>query len=343
MRLVFIGASKFGHRCLEKVISLTFCEVVGIITNKETFSISYNPDGVRNINYTNFSPVAENNNIPIFIMKDKMTDPQLIETIKRWSPDFILVIGWYHMVPKIIREIAPTAGMHASLLPDYSGGAPLVWAIINGEQRTGVTFFMFEDGVDSGDIIGQKTEPIYLNDTIATLYARVEEHGLSLLDEYLPQIAKKQVVLTQQDNKKRRIMPQRRPEDGEINWGWSAFEIYNFIRAQTKPYPGAFTFFANEKLIIWEAKIYDFYLKKFSHVPEGGTVLEVFDEMPLKGILVATPHNDSQLLLTKIGTNESELISGVEYAKRKKIRGGILGKSTSSKGCLNSGTSFVKM
>lgn len=322
MRIVFIGASKFGLRCLEKISAISDNEIVGIVTNSEVFSISYNPKGVKNVLYADFLSFAEKQKNPVFILKDSMTDPQLIETIKEWAPDFILVVGWYHMIPKVIRNIAPVAGLHASLLPDYSGGAPLVWAIINGEQKTGITFFMFDNGIDSGDIIAQKTERICLNDTIATLYARIEEHGLSLLEENLPEIAKREVVLTPQDNTKRRIMPQRKPDDGEIDWNWSSLQIYNFIRAQTKPYPGAFTFFKDERLTIWETKFFDYFPQNYNHSPVGGKTLGTVNKGPLNGIIVATPHGDCPLLLTQVGSNDKEVISGVEYAKRKNIGGG---------------------
>jgi methionyl-tRNA formyltransferase len=170
-----------------------------------------------------------------------MSDPLLIKTILKWKPDFILVVGWYHMVPKSIREIALTAGLHGSLLPDYSGGAPLVWAIINGESEAGITFFQFSDGVDNGHIIGQAKEMISFSDTIFTLYSRIEDKGLQLLKNHLPEIARGEAVFVEQDESKRTIFPQRGPEDGEIEWNQPAKNIYNFIRAQTKPYPGAFT------------------------------------------------------------------------------------------------------
>lgn len=255
MRLLFIGSSQFGLRCLEKAIQITPTEIVGIITNSETFSISYQPTGVRNVLHTDFHPLAKKYNIPIWDMVGKMKDLALVNQIKEWNPDFIFVVGWYHMIPKVIRDIAPTAGLHASLLPDYSGGAPLVWAIINGEEKTGISFFLMDDGIDSGPIIGQLEEPIYVDDTIATLYTRIEEKGLQLIEEYLPKIANGEVYYQNQDESKRRLMPQRSPDDGEIDWNWSATRIYNFIRAQTKPYPGAFTYLGNEKLIFWKASI----------------------------------------------------------------------------------------
>lgn len=255
MRLLFIGASKFGLRCLQESIKLPDVKPVGIITNPETFSISYNPDGVRNVLHADFRQVAEENEIPVHVMEGKMNDPALLEQIEEWAPDFILVVGWYHMVPKKILNIAPTAGLHASLLPSYSGGAPLVWAIINGETETGISLFYFDRGVDNGPLIGQKQEPIHHDDTIATLYSRIEERGLELLREYLPMIAKGTAPRIIQDESKRTIMPQRSPADGEIDWNRSSTALYNFIRAQTRPYPGAFTRHDGRTVKVWEVEL----------------------------------------------------------------------------------------
>lgn len=334
MRIVVIGASKFGLRCLEKVMTLPKCEVVGIVTNPETFSISYRPEGVKNVLYADFRPLAEKHKIPVFVMKGKMSDPLLVKTIQKWEPDFILVVGWYHMVPRSIREIALTAGLHASLLPDYSGGAPLVWAIINGEQETGISLFILEDGVDNGNIIGQKAEPIYLNDTIATLYGRIEKRGIELIEDHLPQVAQGKLIRIKQDETMRRIMPQRHPEDGEIDWNWSALQIYNFIRAQTRPYPGAFTFYKNEKRIVWEAKLFDYFPS--THVyksTRGGEILEVIREGPLQGILVATANGDMPLLITLLGNQQSDLIAGIDYLNQTKIERGSMFNSHRARVC----------
>lgn len=254
-RIVFVGATRFGLRCLETVLGMPGCEVVGIITLPETFSISYRPAGVRNVLHADFAPLAAQHAIPVYVMTGKMTDAETLERTSGWAPNLILVAGWYHMVPRALREIAPAAGLHASLLPDYSGGAPLVWAMINGESRTGITFFLMDDGVDSGPIIAQAEERILEEDTIATLYARIEERGLELLREHLPKLARGDVTLRSQDHSRRRVFPQRSPEDGRIDWRWPARRVYDFARAQTRPYPGAFTFINGERLIVWRAAV----------------------------------------------------------------------------------------
>ncbi|MBJ6609717.1 MAG: methionyl-tRNA formyltransferase [Candidatus Thiothrix moscowensis] len=254
MNIVFIGSSTFGLRCLDACIRLPEIKVTGVVTSSQTFAISYRPSGVTNVLHADITNLADSHNIPITTLQRAMNEPGLLEVVTQWKPDAFLVAGWYHMIPKRWRELAPAYGLHASLLPDYSGGAPLVWAIINGEAKTGITLFQMDDGVDSGWIVGQKEEIILPNDTIATLYARIEERGLELLNEALPKLLNGSVELKTQDETKRRVMPQRSPEDGWINWWQEAEAIDRFIRAQTRPYPGAFSIMNGKKFIIWSAK-----------------------------------------------------------------------------------------
>ncbi|MBM3336475.1 MAG: hypothetical protein FJY60_02095 [Betaproteobacteria bacterium] len=112
-----------------------------------------------------------------------------------------------------------------------------------------------DEGVDSGPIAGQKEEPIQPDDTIATLYARIEERGLELLRDSLSQIASGPLKLRKQDENKRRVAPQRSPEDGQIDWTMDAIYIDRFVRAQTKPYPGAFTTMVGKPLHIWRTRV----------------------------------------------------------------------------------------
>jgi len=319
MRIVFVGASQFGLFCLERILSLPEIEVVGVITNPRKFSISYRPSGVVNVLHADFHPLAQQYGIPLWVMEGKMSDPNLIEQVRKWAPDFILVVGWYHMVPRAIRNIAPTAGLHASLLPDYSGGAPLVWAIINGEERTGITFFVMEDGVDSGPIVGQAEEPILFEDTIATLYARIEKAGLRLLLDNLPKIARQQATYTPQDERRRRIMPQRSPEDGIIDWRWPAYRIYNFIRAQTKPYPGAFTYLGQEKVTIWKASLPDMFDKNTN--PSGTIVRKYKDNAESLSICCA----DGRLLdIDEIGLSDDRIVRVEEFCSMRAIPSGVV-------------------
>ncbi|TWC53433.1 methionyl-tRNA formyltransferase [Pseudomonas sp. SJZ080] len=240
MRVVGIAASVFGLRCLEALKGVDECELVGVVTAPQKFPISYRPSGVTNVLFADVSDFCESSGIPYAVMTGGMSDESLLAEVKGWRPDIFIVAGWYHMLPVSWRNIAPAYGLHASLLPKYSGGAPLVWAIINGEQRTGISFFRFDAGVDSGPIVGQKVVSIEVADTIATLYAKIELLGLELISEVVPRLASGDAVHLVQDESQRSVFPQRSPEDGLIDFKQDADRLYDFVRAQTKPYPGAF-------------------------------------------------------------------------------------------------------
>lgn len=255
MRVAFIGASQFGARCFRTLLALPGVELVGVVTAPERFTISYRPQGVVNVLHADMQAEAAAHGLPVVIIETGMKDDRVFDAVASWRPDCFLVAGWYHLLPRRWRQLAPAYGLHASLLPDYSGGAPLVWAMINGEHKTGITLFVLGDGVDDGPIVGQGETPIRPDDTIATLYARIEEIGLELLATHMPRIASRTAELTPQDESHRRVFPQRGPEDGAIDWGATASDLFNFVRAQTRPYPGAFTTLNGRKLTIWSARV----------------------------------------------------------------------------------------
>ena len=298
MDVLFVGSSVFGLKSLEKIHDLPEINIVGIISNPKTFSISYNKQGVTNVLHADVSKFAEKNNIPCYLMKENMKEEPLLSFIEEVNPEFGVVVGWYHIVPGMLLEKFRFAGLHASLLPDYSGGAPLVWAIINGEKKTGITFFCFDKGVDNGDIIGQEEVEITERDTIKTLYDKIEIKGFSLLSEYLPKIASGSTDFSKQDDSQRNVFPQRSPGDGKIDWASDAKTIYNFVRAQTQPYPGAFCTYNNSKLIIWEAAY------SAGRDEESTTSGEVIDIDESGSVTVAT--GDGNLILSKVSYVEKE-------------------------------------
>ena len=127
-----------------------------------------------NSNYADLTQIAKKYNIPCYEVNSvngkRLKDYK--EIIKNLNLDLFLVLGWYYMISKEIRSLAKYGawGIHASLLPKYAGGAPLVWAMIYGEKKSGITLFRMEDGVDDGDIIAQKSFDIDFNDTIKDVY-----------------------------------------------------------------------------------------------------------------------------------------------------------------------------
>lgn len=255
MKIIFFGSSRFGYKVCEFILQKKLSEISAIITIAEEFKISYSDSKIKNVLYKDFSTLSKKYEIPLILIERNLFDYE--EIIKSYNADLFLVVGWYHIIPKKIREIAPLGcvGIHASLLPKYRGGAPLVWAMINGENETGVSLFYFSDEVDAGDIVGQKKFPIKHDDTIREVLLKAEESGINLIDEYLPKISNGTASSMQQNNNEATRFPQRNPNDGEINWEWDKMRIKNFIRAQTKPYPGAFTIINGKKVIIWDASI----------------------------------------------------------------------------------------
>ena len=258
LKIVFLGCTKFSEEILSELISkVDNVEIKVIFSTPKKFKISYSKKKVENFNYSNLEEIAKVNNIDYYQINhdkgEKITD--FYKTILSVKPDIILVMGWYYMVPKKIREIAKLGawGIHASLLPNYAGGAPLVWAMINGEKKTGVSLFKLENGVDDGDIISQKEFDINDNDNISDVYEKAIKVSKKILRELLS--TTKDYKFIPQDKSKIKIHPQRKPEDGKIDFNWSSDKIHDFIRAQTKPYPGAFFIINGKKITIWDAKI----------------------------------------------------------------------------------------
>lgn len=255
-KIVFIGCSKFGLRCLKLLNNMECVEISGVVTAPKVFPISYRKDGdFKNVLHGDVASYCSSTNLEYVSIDKGMKDPNLLEKVKSWKPYFFIVVGWYHLLPKEWMDLAPAYGLHASLLPHYSGGAPLVWALINGEKKTGITLFKMDLGVDSGPVVGQLEEAIEDDDTIATLYEKIEERGIELLGVQVPKLMSGKYVLSHQDESQRKTYPQRNEQDGEIDWSWDAKRIRNFIRAQTKPYPGAFFYIEGKKVTVWDADI----------------------------------------------------------------------------------------
>lgn len=170
--------------------------------------------------------------------------------------DVCLVAGWYHMVPARIRALFDRGvlGFHASLLPTLRGGAPLNWAILTGLQQTGVTLFELADGVDDGQIYAQATIPILESDYIGDLVEKSGKACFELVRDNLTSILEGTLAAFEQRGDVSYGL-QRNPDDGRIDWTLEAADILRLIRAASRPYPGAYTFFQQRKLLIWRAEI----------------------------------------------------------------------------------------
>jgi methionyl-tRNA formyltransferase len=244
MGIIFIGSQQIGHDCLKEVINL------GI---KVDAVFTFKPDP-HEIWEKNVDIVAKENHIPIFFPNDLT-----VEKIKRINPDMILVVGYRKIFPKEILSIPKygVIGLHASLLPHLRGQAPLNWAIINGDSETGITMFKMDDGIDTGDIIGQKHTKIETNMTIDDLKEIIQRLAVELISEFVPLILSGKAVMSKQPPEGTYGCA-RIPDDSRINWNDKTVKIYNLIRGCEKTY-AAFTIFNNRKL----------YIKKVELVSDG--------------------------------------------------------------------------
>lgn len=223
---------------------------------------------------TDLTQLAEQAKIPTLRVRN-INQPDSVSWIRQMAPDLLLVVGWTQLLKPELLRVPKFAclGFHASLLPKYRGRAPVNWAIINGEKVTGNTMITLEPEADTGDIVAQRTIPITDEDDCNTVYQKVSQTEVEMLEEILPTIRRGAVPRKKQDDSQATIMPKRRPEDGLIDWRRSTRQIYNWVRALTEPYPGAFSFLNGEKVWIWEARTDGGPIVNQSHRP-GEVILD---------------------------------------------------------------------
>ena len=197
-----------------------------------------------------------------------------------------------------------TVGTHAALLPHNRGSAPVNWAIIRGEEETGNTLMWLSKEVDSGEIIDQTAFPITLFDTCKTIYDKVAASNAVMLDKLIDALIKGEKPVSSISNETdEELLPRRRPKDGLMDWQQDAKKIYDFIRALTLPYPGAFTFLDGRKWLIWEAMVLPV---KSTELP--GTILGNAYGFKDCGILAAT--KDYTICITMVEDEEGKRYSG---------------------------------
>jgi methionyl-tRNA formyltransferase len=250
-RVLFIGTTSLSFQLIEALLESSDLRVVGVITGQEKFDISYSADPVRNYNFADLSKTKRGLKVPIFIMNKGMKDPELDHWVQALNFDFILVVGWYHMIPNSWIRDYICLGVHASLLPKYRGGAPLVWAIINGESETGVSLFLMDAGVDTGPVIGQSKFKIEEEEYISSLMGKVVQATIELCLSTLPNINLSEQIIGIESQELPTYFPQRKPEDGRINQKVQVNELARLIRAQAHPYPGAYAEKDGKKLYFW--------------------------------------------------------------------------------------------
>ncbi|EOY5050672.1 bifunctional UDP-4-amino-4-deoxy-L-arabinose formyltransferase/UDP-glucuronic acid oxidase ArnA [Serratia marcescens] len=207
--------------------------------------------------------------LPVYAPED-VNHPLWVDRISELQPDVIFSFYYRHMLSDEILSLAPLGGfnLHGSLLPRYRGRAPVNWALVNGETETGATLHKMVKRPDAGDIVGQQKVTIADNDTALTLHKKVLEAAQAVLKEQLPRLKNGTATFTKQDESQASYFGRRTAADGEILWHKSAKEINNLVRAVTEPYPGAFSYLGQRKLIVWRSRVLD-----TQHDKQPGTVL----------------------------------------------------------------------
>lgn len=265
LRIVFMGTPEFAVTILKHLVENDY-NVVGVITAVDK------PAGRgRKLNQSAVKKYALSQNLPILQPKN-LKNEEFQEDLKKWNANLQIVVA-FRMLPKTVWSM-PTFGtfnLHASLLPEYRGAAPINWAIINGETKTGVTTFFIDDKIDTGEIILQKEVSIENNEILGQLHDKLMYLGANLVAETVDLIAKGDVQTTKQPELEEKSAPKLNPLNCKIDWSKPLDDIYNHIRG-LNPYPAAWTTIKNGDEEI-SAKIYGASKELSSHNLEYGTII----------------------------------------------------------------------
>ena len=250
LRIVFMGTPEFAVGILDTILKNNY-EIVGVITAADK------PAGRgQKIKYSAVKDYALENNLRL-LQPTNLKDETFLAELKSLNANLQIVVA-FRMLPKAVWEMPEfgTFNLHASLLPNYRGAAPINWAIINGETKTGVTTFFIDDKIDTGVMILNAETEIDNNENAGKLHDRLMELGSKTVVETLAVIEKGNVQTTiQTDGLDIKTAYKLNKENCKIDWNKPALEIYNLIRGLS-PYPAAWCFF-EDKDQQWNVKIYE--------------------------------------------------------------------------------------
>ena len=284
MTSVWVSFDVVGLRCLDACVDAGV-GVAGIVT------LPGPVDPLRS-GQCSFDEAAEAHGAPLIETTD-VNAPDTVAAVRALEPDVVFVVGWSQLVGAEFIDAARHGvfGMHPTLLPRHRGRAAIPWAILSGLGKTGVTLFEIVDPTaDSGPIVGQIEVPIAPDETATTLYERTAGAHVELVSAHAAELAAGGGPRIPQDPTRASAWPRRRPADGIIDWETRAPYLWDWVRAQTRPYPGAFTYLGEEKVVVWRARPVDLedavpagtIVGEHAAGPvvacgEGGLVLEEFE------------------------------------------------------------------
>lgn len=304
MRIVFCGSPEFAVPSLEKLFRSTH-EIVAVVTQPDRPAgrgLKPTPPPVKQ--------AAISKSLPVF-QPEKFNTPEFTSTLHSMAPDLIVVVAYGKIFKRRALEI-PRIGcinLHASLLPKYRGIAPVNWAIINGEDKTGVTTILMDEGVDTGDIILCREVAIGEDETAGELLERLAEIGAELLVETCDLIASGRFERKKQDHSLATYAPRLSKSDGLIVWQRPARQVHNRIRGVT-PWPGAVARFRGMDLKILRSKL----------CQQSGKPGEVLDIDGEKGILVSCL--EGSVWLGKVQAPGKKPISGADFSRGYRVKRG---------------------
>ncbi|MEU3205722.1 methionyl-tRNA formyltransferase [Streptomyces cyaneofuscatus] len=302
MRVVMFGYQTWGHRTLQALLDSEH-DVVTVVTHPKS------EHAYEKIWSDSVADLAEKHGIPVIIRN--RPDDELVERLKEVAPDIIVANNWRTWMPPEIYNLPVhgTLNIHDSLLPAYAGFSPLIWALINGEPEVGVTAHLMDEELDAGDIVIQRSVTVGPADTTTDLFHRTVDLIAPVTNEALGLIASGQTEFTRQDRSKASFFHKRAEEDIRIDWTWPAEDLERLIRAQSAPYPSAFTFHKGQRLEVLSAVV--------SEGRYGGTPGRIFyregDGVVIVAGADARTGRNHGLAITRVRTGDGRELPATEY------------------------------
>ena len=309
MRIVFMGTPYFAVPSLQKLLAGED-DIVGVMAQPDQ------PSGRGMAIHT--PPVkilATSRGISVF-QPAKLRVPGVLEQLRAWHPDLIIVAAYGKILPKAILDLPPLGciNVHASLLPKYRGAGPIQWAIAQGETETGITIMRISERMDSGDIFLQKAIPIAPYDTGGSLHDKLAQLGAEVLSEALDLLKQKQLVARPQNEADATYAPLIKKEDGRIDWSREAVVIERHIRA-FNPWPSAYTTVNGKLLKIFAARVE-------LHSRPSSAAFGMITEVTPTGLVVAT--GAGALVLTEVQLEGKKRLSIEEFLRGHSLSPGVL-------------------
>ncbi|MER5768776.1 methionyl-tRNA formyltransferase [Streptomyces sp. NPDC001985] len=249
MRVVMFGYQTWGHRTLQALLDSEH-EVVLVVTHPKSDHV------YEKIWDDSVADLAEKNGVPV-LLRNRPGDDELLERLREARPDIIVANNWRTWLPPEIFDLPPhgTLNVHDSLLPAYAGFSPLIWALINGEPEVGVTAHRMDAELDMGDVVLQRSVPVGPEDTATDLFHRTVDLIGPIVRDALDLIESGEAVWVRQDRSRASFFHKRAIEDSRIDWSWPAEDLERLVRAQSDPYPSAFTHHRGERIRIVSAAV----------------------------------------------------------------------------------------